>query len=547
MYGIYYLTSFSKAFEKDAGLLCVKRSFAASLILNKESNLMKSTLKAIVVFSLLAGILLVPPPRGRAQEKSRAIDVAAPLRNKVKTDELVARLERDLPQLMSEGDVPGLSIALVRDGQLAWHKGFGVKNAQTKEPVDDATIFEAASLTKPVFAYAVLKLVDMGKIDLDTPLNKYLPGNYDVADDARVGQITARRVLSHTTGFPNWRQPRDSPQLKMYFAPGERFSYSGEGFVYLAKVVEHLTGEKLEALMKRLVLEPLGMNSSSFVWLESYEKLKIFTHNSIGEPMGQNKVTKANAAGSLHTTAQDYGRFVAAILNGTGLKKETARLMLTPQIKVGESGVGNLDAAPAKLSQNVSWGLGWGLQSTKDGTAFWHWGDNGNTKAFIVAFVKQKTGMVVFTNSANGLSIVKEIVDEAVGGERPALAWLKYESYKSPGRLLFKSILAKGADTALREYRESRKGRAADEIVAERQMNRIGYDLLRMKKPGEAIEVFKLNVEDYPQSANVYDSLGEAYMVNGDKELAIKNYQKSVELNPNNTTGKEALKKLQEK
>lgn len=508
---------------------------------------MKSILKALVILSLIAGILLVPPPRGRAQEKSRAIDVAAPLRNKVKTEELVARLERDLPQLMSEGDVPGLSIALVRDGQLAWHKGFGVKNAKTKEPVDDATIFEAASLTKPVFAYAVLKLVDMGKIDLDTPLNKYLPGNYDVVDDARVGQITARRVLSHTTGFPNWRQPRDSPQLKMYFTPGERFSYSGEGFVYLAKVVEHLTGEKLEVLMKRLVLEPLGMNNSSFVWLDSYEKLKIFTHNSIGEPTGQNKVTKANAAGSLHTTAQDYGRFVGAILNGTGLKKETAQLMLTPQIKVSESGSGNLDAAPAKLSQNISWGLGWGLQSTKDGTAFWHWGDNGNTKAFIVAFVKQKTGMVVFTNSANGLSIVKEIVDEAVGGERPALSWLKYESYKSPGRLLFKSILAKGAETALREYRESRKGRAADEVVDERQMNRIGYDLLRMKKPGEAIEVFKLNVEDYPQSANVYDSLGEAYMANGDKELAIKNYQKSVELNPNNTAGKEALKKLQEK
>ncbi len=511
---------------------------------------MKSILKSLLLIALVGGVLIVPPPQtppSRAQEKTAtATQGFVPLQTKVKKEEVIARLERELPQLMREGDVPGLALALVRDGEVVWHKGFGVKNAQTKEPVDDATIFEAASLTKPVFAYAVLKLVEMGKLDLDTPLNKYLPGNYDVVDDARLNQITARRVLSHTTGFPNWRQPRDSATLKMYFTPGERFSYSGEGFVYLAKTVEHLTGEKLEALMKRLVLDPLGMTSSSFVWLDSYERLKIFTHSSTGEPTGQNKVPNANAAGSLHTTAQDYGRFVAAILNGTGLKKETARLMLTPQIKVSESGTRNLDAPPEKLSQQISWGLGWGLQSTKDGLSFWHWGDNGNTKAFVVAFEKGKTGMVVFTNSANGLSIIKEIVDAAVGGERPALAWLKYDSYKAPARLLFKDILAKGAREALTSYSERRKAHASDEAITEAQMNQLGYDLLRMKKLKDAIEVFKLNVADHPQSANAYDSLGEAYMANGDTEPAIKNYEKSVELNPKNTTGAEALKKLRE-
>src|SRR6185503_7441398 len=116
------------------------------------------------------------------------------------------------------------------------------------------------------------------------------------------------------------------------------------------------------------------------------------------------------------------------------------------------------------------------------------------------AFERQKLGVVIFANSVTGLSIAREIVDAAVGGDQPALAWLKYESYKSPGRTLLKNILARGAEVALGEYRQWRKGRVGDEVVNENQMNRIGYDLLGMKRVKDAIEVFRLNVEDYPQS-----------------------------------------------
>ncbi|MGH9850984.1 MAG: serine hydrolase, partial [Blastocatellia bacterium] len=269
---------------------------------------------------------------------------------------------------------------------------------------------------------------------------------------------------------------------------------------------------------------------------------------------GQNKSTQPNAAASLRTTAQDFGRFMAAVMKGTGLKKATARQMLTAQVKVIESGTNNIKApeklSPYLLSPYLSWGLGWGLQTTGDGLAFWHWGDNGNTKAYVVAYDKQKFGVVIFTNGASGLSIVPEIVNEAVGGQQPALAWLKYESYKSLARTLFRNVMAKGADEVLREYREWRKGRAASEVVNENhenQMNRLGYDLMSALRVKDAIEVFKLNVEDYPQSSNVYDSLGEAYLNSGEKELAIRNYQRSLELDPKNTGAVEALKKLQEK
>jgi CubicO group peptidase (beta-lactamase class C family) len=497
-----------------------------------------------VGFAMLA--MIAGPTRAwQVPPASQANQAATRPRADAKLERITARLERDVPQWMKEADVPGLSIALVRDGRLVWHHGFGVKDSKTKDPVTDETVFEAASLSKPVFAYAVMKLVDAGKFDLDKPLNQYLPGDYEVGPDPRLGQITARRVLSHTTGFPNWR-PRGGA-LKIYFTPGEKFSYSGEGFVYLSKVIERITGEKFNDFMKRTVFEPLQMTSSSYVWQSSYETLKSSRHNSVGQPTEQNRPAEANAAASLHTTARDYGRFVSAILSGAGLRKETLKQMLTPQIKVDEGGMNTTTRPANKLSPNVEWGLGWGLQETSDGPSFWHWGDNGDTKAFVEAFERQRLGVVVFTNSANGLSFMSELVDEAVGGAQPALAWIKYDSYKSPAKLLLKKIVADGAEAGLRDYRKWRDGKAASEMISEAQMNRLGYDLLyQINRVKDAIEVFRLNVEDYPQSSNTYDSLGEAYAVDGNKELAIKNYQRSVELDPGNASGAERLKKLRE-
>lgn len=507
-----------------------------NLELGRQTRLKRTSFSLIVLFVLALGVSAVC-----GQENARS---TPPLQTKTKQAQLIARLEKSIPPLMKEGDVPGLAIALIRNGELVWQGSFGVKNVKTNEPVKEDTVFEAASLSKPVFAYAVLKLMDAGKFDIDKPLNQYRPGKYDVGDDPRLGQITARRVLSHTTGFPNWR----NGMLKIHFTPGDRFSYSGEGFVYLSKVIEHVTGEKFNDFIKQMVFTPLGMTSSSYVWQESYDTLKVFRHNTRGEAAGQNKMSPGsfNAAASLHTTAGDYGRFVAAMLKGTGLKPETRKLMLTPQAQVREGGAGSVNRPQAKPYPEVFWGLGWGLQTTKEGLSFWHWGDNGDSKAYVVAFDKEKIGMVVFANSTYGLSIVREIVAEAVGGEQPALAWLRYESYQSPGRMLFKNMRANGAETALSQYREWRKSHPTDNAINEDRMNRYGLDLLRMGRVKDAIEVLKQNVADYPQSFNVYDSLGEAYAVNGEREAAIKNYERSIELNPANKDGIEALKKLRE-
>lgn len=342
-----------------------------------------------------------------------------------------ARLELLVPRLMADGEVPGLAIAVVRGTQHLWHKGFGVASTRTREPVVDTTIFEAASLSKPVFAYAVVKLADEGKIDLDRPLSAYLPGSYELAaDDPRLHQVTARHVLGHTSGLPNWRGPG---ALSIHFTPGDRFSYSGEGFVYLTKAVERITGEPLEDMMRRTVFGPLGMKDSSYALQPHYATRKAHAHDAAGRATDRSQRVRPNAAASLHTTAADYGRFVAAMLNGTGLKESSRAAMLSAQVALAES-TNMTGRTPRKLSKVLAWGLGWGLQSSAEGTAFWHWGDNGDMKAYVVADDIRKTAVVVFANSANGLSIVPEIVEAVLGTPQPALEWLGYPSYKTrPG------------------------------------------------------------------------------------------------------------------
>lgn len=455
-----------------------------------------------------------------------------PVSNLKPTPAAIEALEKDIPQLMKSADVPGLSAALIRGGKLVWSRGFGVKNVETNEPVTTETVFEAASLSKVVFAYGVLKLVDEGKLDLDVPLNKYLGNNYDVGDDARLNLITARRVLSHTSGFPNWRA-QDSKTLPINFTPGEKFSYSGEGFVYLSKVVEKITGMQLEDFMQQTVLKPLGMTHSSYEWQDKYDQTAVYRHNAFGKNPFRNQGRDFNAAASLRTTAEDYARFVIALLSGTGLKKQTMDAMLTPQINVN-----------AKAPQ-VFWGLGVGLETTEEGKSFWHWGDQGDSKAYITAFLPTKDAVIYFANAANGLSITTEILTDAIGGKHPSVAYLAYDRYDSPARTLLKEILAKGAAQSLSNYREKRKQNNALTITEE-QLNNLGYTLLRIKKIDDAIEVFKQNTLDFPASANVWDSLAEAFMTKGDKESAIKYYEKSLELNPKNDNAVEQLKKLKQ-
>jgi CubicO group peptidase (beta-lactamase class C family) len=329
----------------------------------------------------------------------------------------VHNLEQIVPELMGKHAVPGMSLALIREGKVYWVKSFGVRDGHV--PVTNGTIFEAASLSKVVFAYAVLRLADQGKIDLDVPLQRYLNAPY-IQGDQRINKITARMVLTHRTGFPNWRR---NEALTLHFDPGDHFSYSGEGFVFLAKAVERISGESFNVFMQQMVFSPLHMSSSSYVWRRDYDARTATGHDEHGKPRPKWKPKETNPASSLQTTALDYARFMAALLDGKGLKPDTLKQMETPQIPVEQNCTANcFERGP--LSPAVFWGLGVGLETTSDGLAFWHWGDNGTFKAYMVGFPERKSGLVMFTNSENGLSMADEVVKAALGPVQPSLQWL---------------------------------------------------------------------------------------------------------------------------
>jgi CubicO group peptidase (beta-lactamase class C family) len=338
----------------------------------------------------------------------------------------IALLEDQLPPLMEQAQVVGLTVALVNDERVAWSKGFGWKNAAAGQSVDVETVFEAASLSKPVFAYCVLKLCSAGLLDLDTPLTHYLADPY-LPDSGHLDRLTARHVLSHTSGFPNWR-PSDQ-LLQIHFPPGERFSYSGEGYVYLQRVVEQLTGQALAHYSQAAVLAPLEMVNSSYVWLDRYEWQAAQSYDEQGRLAEKSKNTEANAAYTLHTTAEDFARFMLRFMGPASRPRPDsfASAMLQPQIQVNRLAPWHptWPEPSMPLMESLYWGLGWGLERGRMPDTFWHWGDNGSFKAFALGIPTAELGLVVLTTGGRARELWPAIVQLVIGDDHPALAWLK--------------------------------------------------------------------------------------------------------------------------
>jgi len=452
--------------------------------------------------------------------------------------EPLAALDAQVPRMMEQAQVPGVSLAVIR-GHDVRVKTYGVTKAGTGDRVSEKTVFEAASLSKPVFAYAVMKLVEQGKLDLDKPLSEYVKEAF--IDDPRVGKITARIALSHRTGFPNWRQ--DKP-LQILFEPGTRFSYSGEGYVYLQRAVEAIAGEPLDAFMRRTVFAPLGMTDSSYVWLPAYETQKSWSHFEAGNPANRDVMHAPFAASTLHTTAADYGRFIAAIFERRGISETSVRAMLRPEVAVPEScAMCATIADPGPNSTTLSWGLGWSLLSANGHHYFWHWGDNGTFKAYVFGDDASRSAVVMFMNGASGLAIAGDVAAIAMGEtpgarsvEQQPLDWAKYDRWDTPAKLALHDIILTGTEGIARL-------RAKPEIP-ESGVNSIGYALMRGARLGDAIEVFRLNTQRHADSWNAWDSFGEALTKAGHRTEAIDAYAKSVELNPDNTKAAAALSKL---
>jgi CubicO group peptidase (beta-lactamase class C family) len=444
--------------------------------------------------------------------------------------------EQQLKDIITPYGIPGMQLICIK-GKKVQSVNVGVISKDSDKPVTSNTVFEAASLSKCVFAYAVMRLYDRGIIDLDKPLVDYF-GSYDRFDpnDPRYAKITARMVLRHTTGLPNWGGKK---YAKLIFTPDSTFSYSGEGFQYLQRVVEKLMKKPLNDIAQQEVLTPLGMTNSSYTWIDKFDTLAAFGNGLDVISSHQNQM----AAASLLTCAHDYAIFLQALINGKGLKPETAKMMFTTSSDVNWLGH-NIDADAKK---HVSWGLGVGLQQNETGKWIWHWGDNGDFKAFYIANPEKKEILVYFTYSTWGLHITTDVLNAFFTKQTwwPCL-WTGYQFHELERMKAFWAQLEKqGYEQAAAIAGQMRKADSGFKLP-EDDVNDLGFILMRNNKKAQAVEIFKYNLDAHPGSANAYDSLAEGYEAVGEKELALKNFKKAYELNPKNDYAAEHIKELEE-
>ncbi len=310
-------------------------------------------------------------------------------------------LEKEIAKVMQENDIPGISIAIINNNQLAYHNIFGVSNAHTKEPLTAQSMFEAASLSKPIFAYFVMKMAEKGKIDLDTPLYKYLP-HPGIAPESQEEYklITARMVLAHQTGFPNHS---NNEPIKLAFTPGTGFMYSGEAYQYLAAIIGMQNGvgwkADLNAIFQKEVTKPLNMEHTTFVWQEYLDKHKVFGHDANGNPTanqprpGYWDGTTFNAYSSLHSRADEYAKFILAMLKKEGLRPESFNEMLKEQTHFKD------DNPLKQQTGQTGWSLGFAQKKTPDYTMHMHTGNNHDFQAYAMFVPEREYGIVIFTNS----------------------------------------------------------------------------------------------------------------------------------------------------
>jgi CubicO group peptidase (beta-lactamase class C family) len=458
-----------------------------------------------------------------------------------KTDDVETLLQRE----MQERRIPGLQVAVVQRGKIVLLRSFGIANLQDSVPVTNKSIFSINSCTKAFTGVAVMQLAEEGKIDLAAPVSKYLDGL-----PASWQPVTVRQLLTHVSGLPNilnlldpstgklvGRDSEDSAWAKvqampMEFPTGERFSYNQTNYVLLGKIIDKYSGEPFARFFSRRQFQVVEMPNTVFGDSRDvipHQALSYrYVRNIDGHALGEEKLIFAysefppfrRTASGLNSTAEDIAHWIIALQQGKLLKTKTALNTLWTQ------GTYN-NGSPTQ------WALGWvGKPRPKHSAVI---ATGGGRAAFFV-YPEDDLAVVVLTNLAGAFP--EEFIDELAGFYNPAI------SASDPVTALRIQLRKRGYEHAFEVFNELKKKDAAFQPL-ETDLNDWAYRMLNGGgKKKEALEIFKLNVMLYPESANVYDSVAEAYEANGERDLAIKNYKRSLELDPGNTNAIQHLKRL---
>ncbi len=360
-------------------------------------------------------------------------------------------LTTQIQTLMDSAKVTGLAVAVFNANKLVYKKAFGYSNAAKKSPLTTQSGFYGASLSKAVFGRIVVELAQKGIIDLDRPLQDYcdtpIPAIYfekewrgfaDLKGDERCERITARMCLSHTTGFPNWRWITKTGEfdpdgkLLIRFEPGSRYSYSGEGIALLQYVVEKLTEKGTEQLARELVFDPLGMHMTSYVWQERFEGKYCNGHNTAGQVIDKDTEDEAGAAGSMETTLDDFSLFIEDILAKASSKSLLTDSLFAPQVRIrskAQFGPNAFTDANDNDAIALSYGLGWGLLKSPYSYGAFKEGHGEGFQHYCIVFPESGIGIIILSNSDNGESIFKQLLELAIGDTFTPYIWENYIPY----------------------------------------------------------------------------------------------------------------------
>ena len=436
------------------------------------------------------------------------------------------------------------TVLVAEGGKVIYKKGFGFANIEWELPNTPDTRFRIGSITKQFTATLILQLVEQGKIKLDSKLTDYLTDYRKDTGD----RVTVHHLLNHTSGIPSYtsrpgffqevsRDPYSVADFvkkhasgDLEFEPGAKFVYNNSGYFLLGAIIEKVTGKPYDQVLKENILDPLGMKDTGYDRHDTIIKKRASGYQK--NPRGiinapYLDMSLPYAAGSLYSTVEDLYIWDQALYTDKLISAKSKELMYTPALQ---------NYAYGWIVRKVPMGENNGTK-----TVIAHGGGINGFNTVITRLVDDKH-LIVLLNNTGGARL--DEMDRAIRNI------LYNQPYAAPKKLisetLLKTIVEKDVQAAIKQYHELKTTQVDAYDFREPELNMLGYQLLGMKKTKEAIEIFKLNVEAYPRAFNTYDSLAEAYLTNGDKELAIQNYKKSLELNPNNANATEALKKLGE-
>jgi len=433
-------------------------------------------------------------------------------------------------------------VLAAENGRIIYKKAFGFSDFESKKLLDTTFVFNIASTTKPFTALAIMMLKERGQLSYDDKLLKFLPDFPAYAKD-----ITIRHLLTHTSGVTDYvnemHLDRILPvlttklvydslivQQSLNFAPGEKYSYSNSGYFLLALIIEKVSGKSYREFMVENIFKPLGMNNT-YAYDESVSELPNRVNAYIGywQKNEDDINLKVPGDGNIYSTASDLFLFDQALYSSKLIQQQTM--------------VEAYDTANLFTLKNngLKYGYGWNILPDTAGTIVYHVGSAGGFRCQFWRNLDKKNTLIILSNNTS--------IQFNTGILSGAQRIMKEEPYTldkiSIAELFYEILFSDGFDVAIKKIKEAKENNNPKYIFPEMEINNLGYYMMYSKnEPLHALELFKFNVKLYPESGNVYDSLGEAYLQIGDNTLAAEAYQKSIQLDPDNTNAANILNNL---